>query len=112
MACWEPCLEESHEVWSGRGEGCRELFDGQGSPLQAPEWSTPTCRESSKVGRRLAWIRKELLTKTKHEEEAQRRWKVAAFQPQWFCDSVLERAICLCVCLCGGDEGIPGTASG
>ena len=43
--------------------------------------------------RRLDWVRKEPLTKIKHEEEAQRRWKLAAFQPQWFCDLAMERAV-------------------
>ena len=61
-------------------------------------------------------MRKELLTKIKHEEEAQRRWKLAAFQPQWFCDSLLERATCVCVFVCAWgnwrDEGIPGPAPG
>ena len=73
------------------------LFDGQGSPLHDPEWSTPTCRRSRQGDRRLSWLRKEILTNVKHEEEAQRRGKLAAFQPQWFCSSVLERAICVCV---------------
>ena len=49
--------------------------------------------------------------KTKHEEEAQRRCRLAAFQPQWFCESVLERAICMCVCLSarGRTEGMRGS---
>jgi len=42
---------------------------------------------------RKAGRRKELLTKTNYEEEPQRRWNAAAFQPRWFCVSVLERAI-------------------
>ena len=51
-------------------------------------------------------MRKELLTKIRCEEEGQRRGKLAAFQPQGFCDSGLERAIsvCVCVCLSGRDE--------
>ena len=58
-------------------------------------------------------MRKEVLTKIKCEEEGQRRGKLAAFQPQGFCDSGLERAISVCVCVsvlvCAGtnwaDEG-------
>ena len=63
-------------------------------------------------------MRKEVLTKLKREEEAQRRGKLAAFQPPGFCDSVLERAISVCVCVlvCAGmncgDEGIAGPAPG
>ena len=64
-------------------------------------------------------MRKELLTKIKCEEEGQRRGKLAAFQPQGFCDSVLERAISVCVCVCASpcrdelqDEGIAGPAPG
>ena len=45
-------------------------------------------------------MRKEVLTKIKCEEEGQRRGKLAAFQPQGFCDSVLQRAISVCVCAC------------
>ena len=45
-------------------------------------------------------MRKELLTKIRCEEEGQRRGKLAAFQPQGFCDSVLERTISVYVCLC------------
>lgn len=45
-------------------------------------------------------MRKELLTKNKQDEEAQRKWKLAAFQPQGFCAAVLERAICMCVFVC------------
>ena len=59
-------------------------------------------------------MRKELLTKNKQEEEAQRKWKLAAFQPQGFCAAVLERAICTCVFVCAwgirGGEGILGPA--
>lgn len=50
-------------------------------------------------------MRKELLTKIKCEEEGQRRGKLAAFQPQGFCDSVLERAISVCVCVCLSVQG-------
>ena len=63
-------------------------------------------------------MRKEVLTKIKCEEEGQRRGKLAAFQPQGFCDAVLERAISVCVCVlvCAGmncgDEGIAGPAPG
>ena len=59
-------------------------------------------------------MRKELPTKNKQEEEAQRKWQLAAFQPQGFCDSVLESAICMCVFVCAwgnwGGEGILGPA--
>lgn len=59
-------------------------------------------------------MRKELLTKNKQDEEAQRKWKLAAFQPQGFCAAVLERAICMCVFVCAwgnwGGEGIVGPA--
>ena len=59
-------------------------------------------------------MRKEVLTKIKCEEEGQRRGKLAAFQPQGFCDAVLERAICMWVFVCAwgirGDEGIVGPA--
>ena len=59
-------------------------------------------------------MRKELLTKNKQEEEAQTKWKLAAFQPQGFCAAVLERAICMCVFVCAwgnwGGEGIVGPA--
>lgn len=50
-------------------------------------------------------MRKELLTKMKLEDEAQRRVKLAAFQPQWFCADILELDICMCVCpcLCAGE---------
>jgi len=44
-------------------------------------------------------MRKELLTKNNYEEEPQRRWNSAAFQPQWLCVSVLESAIWVCVFL-------------
>ena len=103
----EPAWKNPIGYGPAEKRGCRELFDGQGSPLQAPELSTLTCRKSRKGGRKLAWMRKALLPKVEPEEEGQRRWKVAAFQPQWFCDSVLQSAIGVHVYLsvCGG-EGI------
>ena len=52
-------------------------------------------------------MRKEVLTKIKCEEEGQRRGKLAAFQPQGFCDSVLERAISVCVQGCVSGKCIP-----
>lgn len=40
-----------------------------------------------------------------HAEEAQRRQKLAAFRPQWFCAAVLQTDICMCefVCVWGGN---------
>ena len=55
-------------------------------------------------------MRKELLTKNKQEEEAQRKWKLAAFQPQGFCAAVLEGALaCVCLSVWGGTGGMRGS---
>ena len=60
-------------------------------------------------------MRKELLTEMKYKETAQRRWKLAAFQPQKFYDCAGERHwVCMCLSVRGGTggEGIPGPGSG
>lgn len=49
-ACLATCLEEEFfRIQPGREEGCRVMFGGQGSPLQAPKSPAPHAEGQEKV---------------------------------------------------------------
>jgi len=43
--------------------------------LKTQEWSIPTRRKSSKGCRRSAWMKKTLVTKSRHEKQAFESWR-------------------------------------
>ena len=51
-----------------------ELIDIQGSPT--PSSVIPTSRKTSKSGRKLAWMSKELLTELRDKKDVYKRWKM------------------------------------
>ena len=64
---WETALEGIgvHQCWS--------LFKGH--LLRAQEQAIPKCRKSSRQGRRLAWLNKDLLLELRQKKKVYARWK-------------------------------------